>query len=363
MSEIKYSISEIKSLAIIVLPCALCLGAAILASYVPILRTLPDDIFAKFLTERLSYVTLAGPMFSLFCTLLVIFAITFINKLRETPTIRLRGIALLPYFLLVAFFGWVLMSLPAEKATVPDPSEPKSLYEIYIEAYPPDPVIEALIEKADLPYYWVVAGMGLIFLVCFKPLHIHFNRLVLSLFSENRYIMPADERPVRKLRVQEEVETVSRLYGTSEELLEAATGLANTYAQDSPSDEPQSFGLDKVAFVYGEDCVYSIIKQGFAIPTIFDERETIESLYGGTFLHINRALYIRGDHITFFDFDNLKIGVSRELILTFHQLNRASVKEKVWSYRSADHSDFCLDIDPDLVDKLKRTLDEDDELE
>lgn len=360
MSEIKNSISEIKSLAIVVLPCALCLGAAILASHIPVLRTLQDDNFTKFLTDRLHYAVLAGPMFSLCCTLLVIFAIVFMNKRREKPTIRLRGIALLPYFFLVAFFGWALMKLPTEKATVPDPFEPKSLIEIYNEENPPDPVIEALVKEVDLRYYWAVAGIGLTFLACFKPLHIHFNRLVNTVFSKLEYARSPHGPPVPKLQMKEEVDNVTWLFGSNEELLERATGLANTYSEASSSDEPHRFGLDKVAFVYGEDCVYSIIKQGFAIPTVFDEGETIESLYGGTFLHINHTLYIRFDHITFFDFDNLRIAVSPQLIHIFNQLNRPSVKEKVWSYQSGDGLVNYFDIHPDLVTKLKRALDEDD---
>jgi hypothetical protein len=59
----------------------------------------------------MNYVTLVGPMFSLCCTLLVIFGRALINKLSEKTTIRLWEMALLPYLFFVILFPQFITNL------------------------------------------------------------------------------------------------------------------------------------------------------------------------------------------------------------------------------------------------------------
>ncbi len=340
---------------------SICLNAAILAAHtIPVLGRLDVATFGKLLTYVLSRMMFVGIFFSACFTLLFMYVLSIIPMQAKTAIARLKRIDLFPYLFVIAFFGWMFMLGPTEKAPVYDPFDPRNIQEMYNKVHPTDPALKELLKEIDMRYYWIVAGVGLLVLACFKSLHTHFIRLVDTLLLTLSEIIPVDERPTTNSQMKEEVEDVCLVYGSSDELLAGATHLANTYAKAPSDEETIPFGLDKVAFVYRDDRLFSILKQGFAIPTTFGEGETIESIYEGAFLHINKALYIRFDHITFFDFDNLKVGVTPQLIEIFQKLNRPSVKEKLWSYRSGDHADYSFDIHPDLVAKLKRTLEDDD---
>src|SRR5690606_22022831 len=99
---------------------------------------------------------------------------------------------------------------------------------MYSKVHPADPALKEMLKEIDLRYYWMVAGVGLLVLACFKSLHTHFIRLVDTLLLTLSEIMPVDKRRTTDSQMKEEVEDVCLVYGSSDELLAGATHLANT---------------------------------------------------------------------------------------------------------------------------------------
>src|SRR5690606_36709350 len=155
---------------------------------------------------------------------------------------------------------------------------------MYSKVHPADPAMKEMLKEIDLRYYWMVPGVGLLVLACFKSLHTHFIRLVDTLLLTLSEIMPVDKRRTTDSQMKEEVEDVCLAYGSSNELLAGATHLVSTYAKAPSDDQTASsddatapYGLHKVACVFIVGRLYSILQQGFAIPTTSAEGETIES--------------------------------------------------------------------------------------
>lgn len=297
-----------------------------LAAYIPVFVSAPQDGFLAFILDRLKLIVPAAVLFSGITLILTIWGI--VSHYGYKPVKFKSFWTFVPYTLTVFLMAGILYrnSLPIEKLFIPS----------YIRATSPDLTHHNV--PWDLMWFLCAVANGYIFLPQYSAYRKSlFNVIGSELLNKSSYFNPQIIR--------------------ENDLLEEAERLANTFSKsnrkESVNDDPATHQYEFYAFIYGEGFDYVIIDEGYAVPFLFEDEDTVDDLHGGIYVQINKTLYIRFDHIMLFDFEELYIVVSPSLEALFEKINKKSVKEKLYSYRYTDKGSGYYKIDSTLEAKLR----------
>ena len=296
------------------------------AAYIPVLVSAPQDLFLAFILDRLKLIVPAAVLFSGIALFLTMWSI--VSYYGYKPTKFKAFWTFVPYTLTVFLMAGIFYrnSLPIEKLFVPS----------YIRTASPDLTHHNV--PWDLMWFLCAVVNGYIFLLQYSPYQKSlFNVIGSELLNKSSYFNPQSIK--------------------ENDLLEGAESLADTFSasnrKESANDDPPALQYEFYAFIYGEGFDYVITDEGYAVPFLFEDEDTIDDLHGGIYLQINKTLYIRFDHIILFDFEELYIVVSPSLEALFEKINKKSVKEKLYSYRYKDKGRGYYQIDSTLEAKLR----------
>jgi len=298
------------------------------AAYIPVIPSVPQDLFLEFILGRLKLIVLAAVIFSGLGFYSTIISIVF--SYRFKPVIVKSFWKFIPYTFTVFFMVEVLYlnTLSIEDNKLWDAN--------YVPNISPDLML--LNSQWDLPWFLCAVLNGYLFFFSYKGYMKSFVNVVSNGLT-NQFIYPIPPSFEDK------------------DLLEEAERLANTFSssnrEEAANDDSPVPEFEFYAFIYGEGFDYGIIDEGYVVRFLFGDADRIDDLYDGIYFRINETLYIRFDHIMLVDMKELYIVISPVLEALFEKINNKSVKEKLYSYRYPDKGRGYYQINLALETKLR----------
>ncbi|MCY4780615.1 hypothetical protein ORI89_13225 [Sphingobacterium sp. UT-1RO-CII-1] len=325
-------------------PFFLLFFAATFMSYWPALQGAADDLYDIYLREAFFNALLVNAIITvLFSGVVFIFVyFRYTTTQQKPPWIWTYML----YAFILLFYSWQFLIDLTD-----DLSRSGGSFYAAFSDLPIDPVLYELGRLRDARYFFLIITVGLILLLLYKPLYNHFC----AVFIPNNYMQKAsflsetDQEDTLKSESKNQEESM-------DDFVDRAEKMANTFADPVLNEKVASVEIDFFSFVYGEGFDYVIINEGYTVPYLMDDEEEIDDMYGGIFIHVNKNLYIRFDHIVMVDMNELYVMISPELEGIYQKVNNKRVKEKIASYRYKPNSPTLFKIHPQLVAKLEQKL-------